>query len=97
MRIDKMVTSSDLAIAQDVPPKADRIEVTVRATMQTASGVQLPMDYPLIMSVASGRWQVDAINDSPSFEPPNESALTPSTLLPTTTTSPAYPGASGGS
>ena len=43
---------------------ADGVEVTVRATMQTASGVLMPMDFPLVMSVAGGHWQDDRNNDA---------------------------------
>ena len=73
MAIERVQTNSDLANAQDVPPKADGIEVTVRAVMQTASGVLMPMDFPLVMSVAGGHWQVDRINDAPSIIAPTDS------------------------
>ena len=89
MAIERVQTSSDLANAQDVPPKADGIEVTVRAVMQTASGVLMPMDFPLVMSVAGGHWQVDRINDSPSIIAPTDSGPSqPSTTRTTTTTTP---------
>jgi len=92
MEIERMQTNSELATAQDVPPKADRVEVTVRAVMQTASGVLLPMDFPLLMSVAAGHWQVDQINDSPTVIPPNDVGLVaPTEAVPTTaTTGPVY-------
>lgn len=92
MEIERMQTNSELATAQDVPPKADRVEVTVRAVMQTASGVLLPMDFPLLMSVAAGHWQVDQINDSPTVIPPNDAGLVaPTEAVPTTaTTAPVY-------
>lgn len=67
MSVERVQTNSELATAQNVPPKADGVEVTVRAVMQTASGVLMPMDFPLVMSVAAGHWQVDQINDSPSI------------------------------
>ncbi|ANE83408.1 hypothetical protein A7U43_28225 (plasmid) [Mycobacterium adipatum] len=87
MAIERVQTNSDLANAQDVPPKADGIEVTVRAVMQTASGVLMPMDFPLVMSVAGGHWQVDRINDAPSIVTPNDPGSTPpQTTNPTTTT-----------
>lgn len=87
MAIERVQTSSDLANAQDMPPKADGVEVTVRAVMQTASGVLMPMDFPLVMSVAGGHWQVDRINDAPSILAPNDSGSTQSpTNTPTTTT-----------
>lgn len=85
MEIERVQTNSDLATAQDVPPKADGIEVTARAVMQTASGVLMPMDFPLVMSVAGGHWQVDRINDAPSViavidsgtqQPPTTTATT---------------------
>lgn len=90
MAIERVQTNSDLANAQDVPPKADGIEVTVRAVMQTASGVLMPMDFPLVMSVAGGHWQVDRINDAPSILAPNDAGSTQSTTTTaaTTTTNP---------
>lgn len=81
MEIEWMQTNSDLATAQDVPPKADGVQVTVRAVLQTASGVLLPMDFPLLMSVAAGHWQVDRINDSPTVIPPDDAGL----VVPSTT------------
>lgn len=89
MSVERVLTNSEVANAQDVPPKADRIEVTVRAVLQTPSGVLMPMDFPLVMSVNAGHWQVDQINDSPSILSPGSSDLdtritTPSTT-PTTT------------
>ena len=86
MAIERVQTNSDLANAQDVPPKADGIEVTVRAVMQTASGVLMPMDFPLVMSVAGGHWQVDRINDAPSIVAPNDSGSSQPSTTPTTTT-----------
>lgn len=85
MRIDKILANSDAAAAQDVPPKAERVEVNAKVIVQTASGIPLPMEFPLVMSVASGHWQVDAINDSPSIEAPEFSQTdTPtSTVKPT--------------
>lgn len=80
MQIERVQTNSELANTQDVPPKADGIEVTVRAIMQTASGVLMPMDFPLVMSVAAGHWQVDRINDAPSIiAPPDSGSSTPTT------------------
>lgn len=92
MAIERVQTNSDLANAQDVPPKAEGIEVTVRAVMQTSSGVLMPMDFPLLMSVAGGHWQVDRINDAPSIVAPNDSGSTqaPTTTTTTTTTPPMY-------
>ncbi|OOK65355.1 hypothetical protein BZL29_7803 [Mycobacterium kansasii] len=72
MAIERVQTNSETATAQDVPTQADGVEVTVRAVMQTASGVLMPMDFPLVMSVAAGHWQVDRINDAPSIIPPNQ-------------------------
>ena len=72
MAIERIQTNSDLASVQEVPPKADSVEVTVRAVMQTASGVLMPMDFPLVMSVAGGHWQVDRMNDAPSIVAPND-------------------------
>lgn len=86
MAIERVQTNSDLANAQDVPPKAAGIEVTVRAVMQTSSGVLMQMDFPLLMSVAGGHWQVDRINDAPSIVAPNDSGSTPAPTTPTTTT-----------
>lgn len=87
MAIERVQSNSDLANAQDVPPKADGIEVSVRAVMQTASGVLMPMDFPLVMSVAGGHWQVDRINDAPSIVAPTDSGSSQSpTTTPTTTT-----------
>jgi hypothetical protein len=87
MAIEQVHTNSEAGTAQDVPPKADGVEVTVRAVMQTASGVQMPMDFPLVMSVAGGHWQVDRINDAPSIIAPTDSgpsSTTPTTPAPTT-------------
>ncbi|MBS4730586.1 conjugal transfer protein [Mycobacterium sp. SM1] len=86
MAIERVQTNSEAATAQDVPPKADGIEVTVRAVMQTASGVLMPMDFPLVMSVAAGHWQVDRINDAPSIIVPIDSGPSGSTSTTSTTT-----------
>ena len=90
MAIERIQTNSDLASAQDVPPKADGVEVTVRAVMQTASGVLMPMDFPLVMSVAGGHWQVDRINDAPSIVAPNDPGpwQSPTNASSTTATTP---------
>ena len=94
MAIERVQTNSEAATAQDVPPKADGVEVTVRAVMQTASGVLMPMDFPLVVSVAAGHWQVDRINDAPSIIAPNQSgpsgpaSTTTSTTTTTTSNSP---------
>ena len=89
MAIERVQTSSEVANAQDVPPKADGIEVTVRAVMQTASGVLMPMDFPLVMSVAAGHWQVDRINDAPDIvAPPDSDSWSTSTTTATTATTP---------
>lgn len=85
MSIERVQTSSEAATAQDVPPKADGVEITVRAVMQTASGVLMPMDFPLVMSVAGGHWQVDRINDAPSIIAPPDSGLSGTSTTPTTT------------
>lgn len=85
MAIERIQTNNDLANSQNVPPKADGVEVTVRAILQTASGVLMPMDFPLVMSVAGGHWQVDRINDAPSIRTPND----PGSSQQTTTTTPA--------
>lgn len=92
MSIVRVQANSALATAQDVPPKADSVEVTVRAVMQTASGVLMPMDFPLVMSVAAGHWQIDRINDSPSIITQSDAGSGPSTTSPTTT-SPSPKGA----
>lgn len=93
MEIERIQTNNDLANSQNVPPKADGVEVTVRAVMQTASGVLMPMDFPLVMSVAGGHWQVDRINDAPSILAPNdpESPQQSSTTVPTTTSTTTPP------
>ena len=93
MEIERIQTNNDLANSQNVPPKADGVEVTVRAVMQTASGVLMPMDFPLVMSVAGGHWQVDRINDAPSILTPNdpESPQQSSTTVPTTTSTTTPP------
>lgn len=94
LSIERMQTNSELATAQDVPPKASDIEVNVRAIVQTPSGVLMPMDFPLVMSVAAGHWQVDRINDSPSILAPNDSDSGLSTTTSTTTSSTAPRGTS---
>lgn len=92
MAIERIQTNNDLANSQNVPPKADGVEVTVRAVMQTASGVLMPMDFPLVMSVAGGHWQVDRINDAPTILTPNDpDSPQQSTTTPTTTTSTTRP------
>ncbi|ORX14130.1 hypothetical protein [Mycobacterium xenopi] len=89
MAIERVQTNSEAATAQDVPPKADGVQVTVRAVMQTASGVLMPMDFPLVMSVVGGHWQVDRINDAPSIIAPIDSGTSASTsTTPPTTTTP---------
>lgn len=84
LAIESVQTSTDAAIAQEVPPKATDVEVNVRATVQTASGVLMPMDFPLVMSVAAGHWQVDRINDAPriSISPETDATPTPTTTAP---------------
>ncbi|MFV8227431.1 hypothetical protein [Mycolicibacterium fortuitum] len=89
LSIERVQTNSELATAQSVPPKASDIEVNIRAIGQTPSGVLMPMDFPLVMSVAAGHWQVDRINDSPSILTPNDSDSDSSTTTPTTTSTPA--------
>lgn len=92
LSIERVQTNSELATAQSVPPKASDVEVNVRAIVQTASGVLMPMDFPLLMSVAAGHWQVDQINDSPSITVPSGSDSDSSTTTPprtTTSTTPA--------
>lgn len=92
VKITSVLANSELANAADVPPKADGIEVTVRGTVLTPNGVSLPMEEPLIMSVAAGHWQVERINDSPTFVPPSDSTsatttdTTSSSAAPTPTT-----------
>lgn len=100
--IEQVQTNSDAGTAQTVPPQADGIEVTARAILQTASGVELPMDFPLVMSVAAGHWQVDRLNDSPSIAAPAQSGSggfsTPDTTPTTTATTRVYvPTTVGGS
>ena len=74
MAIERVQTSSDLANAQDVPHKADGIEVAVRAVLQTASGVLMPInDAPSIIA--------------PTDSGPSQPSTTPTT---TTTTPPMY-------
>jgi hypothetical protein len=92
LAIERVATNSDVGAAQDVPPRADGVEVTVRAVVQTASGVQLPMDFPLVMSVAGGHWHVDRINDAPGIIAPPDSGLSgdTSTTPPATTTAPQH-------
>lgn len=80
LAIESMQASTEIATAQDVPPKASDVEINVRATLQTASGVLMPMDFPLVMSVAAGHWQVDRINDAPHISiTETDSAPTPTT------------------
>lgn len=86
LSIERVQTNSELATAQSVPPKASGVEVNVRAIVQTANGVLMPMDFPLSMSVAAGHWQVDRINDSPSITVPSGSDSDSSTTTPTRTT-----------
>lgn len=89
--IELVQTNSEAANAQEIPPKADGIEVTVRAVLQTPSGVLMPMDFPLVMSVAGGHWQVDRINDAPSIIAPTDSGSPWSTpTTPTTTSTSSY-------
>jgi len=85
LSIERVQTNSELATAQTVPPKASGIEVNIRAIVQTANGVQMPMDFPLLMSVAAGHWQVDQINDSPSIQVPTGTDSDSSTATPTRT------------
>ncbi|MEW2484201.1 hypothetical protein AB0876_31910 [Mycobacterium sp. NPDC049093] len=94
LSIERVQTNSELATAQNVPPKANGIEVNVRVIAQTPSGVLMPQDFPLVMSVAAGHWQVDRINDAPSILAPNDSdsespATTPTTSS-TATTAPRF-------
>lgn len=85
--IDRIQANSEVANAQDVPAKADGIEVTVRGQLLTPGGVAMPMDFPLVMSVAAGHWQVDRINDAPGIVVPADSATNGSTPTPTPTSS----------
>jgi hypothetical protein len=91
MAIERVLTNSEVANAQDVPPKANGVEVTVRAVMQTASGVSMPMDFPLVMSVAGGHWQVDRINDAPSVLAPADAGPSPPATTTSTTTATTPP------
>lgn len=96
LSVERVAVASEIGAAQDVPQHADGLEVTARAIVQTASGVSMPMDFPLVMSVAGGHWQVDRINDAPGIlaPPESDSAPTgaPSTTSSTTTAAPrAYP------
>lgn len=99
--IQQVRANSELAMAQNVPPKADGVEVTARVTAQLTNGVLMPMDYPLSMSVAAGHWQVNSINDSPNvLTPQGDSELqspTSSTATTTTTRTKAAPAASNAS
>lgn len=96
LAISKVVANSEDAAAQDVPPKSGQIEVLADVIVQTSSGIPMPMEFPLLLSVASGHWQVDEINDSPSITVP-ESGDT-STTAPTANTprQPANSSAAGG-
>lgn len=84
--ITSVRASSDLASGQNVPAKADGIEVSVRGYAQLASGVNLPIDELLVLSVAAGHWQVEQLNDAPNVLAPSDSS--PSTTATTTSTSP---------
>lgn len=87
LSVERVAVNSEVGAAQDVPQRADGLEVTARAIVQTASGVSMPMDFPLVMSVAGGHWQVDRINDAPGIVAPPPSDFTP-TVAPSTTSSP---------
>lgn len=87
LSVERVAVNSEAGAAQDVPQHADGLEVTARAIVQTASGVSMPMDFPLVMSVAGGHWQVDRINDAPGIVPPPPSDSAP-TDAPSTTSSP---------
>lgn len=87
--IDRIQANSEMANAQDVPVKADGIEVTIRAELLTPAGVAMPVDFPLVMSVAAGHWQVDRINDAPGIVVPPQSGTDESPSAPSTTTSTA--------
>lgn len=101
LSIERIRANSDLAMAQNVPAKADNVEVTARITAQLSNGVLMPMDYPLKMSVASGHWQVNAINDAPGVLTPDASSesqpSTPTTTTPTSTRPRQAPAASNAS
>ncbi|MBO0882426.1 MAG: hypothetical protein J2P17_19260, partial [Mycobacterium sp.] len=85
LHIERMTANSDLAAGQDVPPKADGVEITVDASVVSGSGVPMPMQFPLAVSVAAGHWQVDRINDSPSITVPDHgSSITPTTTASST-------------
>jgi hypothetical protein len=87
LAIERVQADTEDANAQDVPPKADGVEVTVRAVVQTASGVAMPMDFPLVLSVAAGHWQVERINAAPTITaPPDSGSSNSSTTTPTTPT-----------
>ncbi|SIJ21580.1 Uncharacterised protein [Mycobacteroides abscessus subsp. abscessus] len=86
LSIEQVQASSEEAVGQEVPAKADNVEVTVRALAQTSAGVIFPMDYPLVMSVAAGHWQVNSINDAPTFVPPDDTGIGVPSSSPTTTT-----------
>jgi hypothetical protein len=87
LSVERVQANSEVGAAQDVPQRADDLEVTARAIVQTASGVSMPMDFPLVMSVAGGHWQVDRINDAPGILAPPTSDSAP-TGAPSTTSSP---------
>ncbi|MEY8019129.1 hypothetical protein [Mycobacterium servetii] len=84
--IERITANSDLAVAQVVPPKADGIEVTASVSVLSGNGASMPMQYPLLMSVAGGHWQVDRINDAPKITIPDQGS-TPAPTPPSSTTS----------
>lgn len=87
LSVERVQVNSEVGAAQDVPQRADGLEVTARVTVQLANGVSMPMDFPLVMSVAGGHWQVDRINDAPGILAPSASDSAP-TGAPSTTSSP---------
>lgn len=63
---DVTVETMAADVAADGPPSpGQRAHVLVTVTAKDASGGQKPMQYPLLVVDAAGRWAVDALEDLP--------------------------------
>jgi hypothetical protein len=84
--VDKLVVPDPSVAADTVPTHPMTARVVATATVDTAAGNRLELDYPLVLSVSAGRWQVDRIDDAPPVDDIAPTDKKPTTSAPSTTT-----------
>lgn len=62
---------------QSVPSDGTRIVLTATVTATMASGITVPLSYPLTLTARGGRWEVTAVNPAPAIAASTEPAATP--------------------